>query len=124
MKEYKNKVGRPKLADKKLIKESVIVSIIIIIMLGIISFVTYRMLAISNMKSLKGTIYNSHVNSCILENDVINCGPNVIYLKYKIDNNDYVEIEKKKNNIYKKIGSYNSVNMCYKTNNSELVCTK
>ena len=118
------KVGRPKLADSKLKKESLIVSLIVITLIVIVGLIGFQILTIDNPKDLSGTVYNSHVNSCILENDVINCGPNVVYLKYKVDNNDYVEIEKKKNNIRKIISSYNKVTMCYKTNNSELICTK
>lgn len=124
-KEVKNKVGRPKLADAKLKKESLFVvggmmlSVLIATILGIATLkVDY------DPKYYVGTIYNTHVSSCVIEKNKLDCGPNVIYLKYKIDNKNYIELRKKDKSIEVDLGKVKTIKYCYKTNDSNLKCNK
>lgn len=122
-KEIKNRVGRPKLADKNLKKESVIVTVIVLIMLGIIMLLSYNILSINfNPKLNLATAYNSHVNSCVIENDKISCGSNVSYMKYQINDKEFINITKEDENISVKIPVYDSIKVCYKTDRLDWTC--
>lgn len=124
-KEEKNKVGRPRLADSKTKRESILVSLFVFVVITIVAILGYNILTIDfNPKYTVGTIYNDHVNSCIIKNKKIDCGPNVTYMKYKIDNNDYVEVNKKNESIKIKLNKYNKIKVCYKTNKTDLKCNK
>lgn len=124
-KEEKNKVGRPRLADSKTKRESILVSLFVFVVITIVAILGYNILTIDfNPKYTVGTIYNDHVNSCIIKNEKIDCGPNVTYMKYKIDNNDYVEVNKKNESIKIKLNKYNKIKVCYKTNKTDLKCNK
>ncbi len=124
-KEIKNKVGRPKKADKKLKKESIIVSIVILLILTVIGILGFNVLTINyNPKYVVGNVYNANVNSCMVQDNKIVCGPNVTYMKYKLDNEKYIEINKEDKNISVKLSKYNNIKICYKTNNTDLRCNK
>lgn len=124
-KEEKNKVGRPRLADSKTKRESILVSLFVFVVITIVAILGYNILTIDfNPKYTVGTIYNDHVNSCIIKNEKIDCGPNVTYMKYKIDNNDYVEVNKENESIKIKLNKYNKIKVCYKTNKTDLKCNK
>lgn len=124
-KEEKNKVGRPRLADSKTKRESILVSLFVFVVITIVAILGYNILTIDfNPKYTVGTIYNDHVNSCIIKNEKIDCGPNVTYMKYKTDNNDYVEFNKESESIKIKLNKYNKIKVCYKTNKTDLKCNK
>jgi len=124
-KEEKNKVGRPRLADNETKKESMLVSLFVFVVITIVAILGYNILTIDfNPKYTVGTIYNDHVNSCVIKDKKIDCGPNVTYMKYKIDNNDYVEVNKENKSINIKLNKYNKINVCYKTNKIDLKCNK
>lgn len=53
---------------------------------------------------------------------MIDCGPSVIYLKYKIDDNDYIEVNKDYKSIKVILDNYKKLKYCYKTNNTDLIC--
>lgn len=122
-KETKNKVGRPKLADSKLKRESLIVSLSVLFVCVIISAIAYKIITIDfDPKYAVGTIYNTHPTSCIVNNNMIDCGPSVTYLKYKIDDNDYIEVNKDYKSIKVTLNNYKKLKYCYKTNNTDLIC--
>lgn len=122
-KTVKNKVGRPKLADDKLKRESLIVSVSILLVCTIISVIAYKIITIDfDPKYAVGTIYNTHVTSCIINNNLIDCGPSVTYLKYKIDDNNYIEVNKDYNSIKVSLDNYKKLKYCYKTNKTDLIC--
>ncbi len=124
-KEIKNKVGRPKLADKNLKKESIIVSVVVLIILTVIGVLGFNVLTISyNPKYMVGNVYNTNVNSCMVKNNKISCGPNVTYMKYKLDDNKYIEVNKEEKNILVKLSKYKNIKICYKTDNTDLRCNK
>ncbi len=124
-KEEKNKVGRPRLADSKTKRESILVSLFVFVVITIVAILGYNILTIDfNPKYTVGIIYNDHVNSCIIKNEKIDCGPNVTYMKYKIDNNDYIEVNKENESIKIKLNKYNKIKVCYKTNKADLKCNK
>lgn len=117
-KEEKNKVGRPKLADNKLKKESILICAFVIVTLAIFAFLGFNIITISfNSKYLVGTVYNDHVNTCKIENDKIDCGPNVTYMKYSTDGKNYKEVVKEDNSINVKVDNAHNVKVCYKKNN-------
>lgn len=121
----KRKVGRPKLADKKLKCESLFVSIFILVVIFIVAILGYKILTInSNPKYLVGTIYNDHVNSCILKDNKIDCGPNVSYVKYYINNELKEEITKENKSIKIDLDKYKSIKVCYKTSGDKITCKK
>ncbi len=124
-KEEKNKVGRPKLADSKTKIESILICVFVLVIIAIVVLLEYNILTIDfNPQYTVGKIYNDHVNSCVVENGKINCGPNVTYMKYKIDNKDYVEVNKENDSIEVKLDKYNKINVCYKTMQTDLICNK
>ena len=119
----KKKVGRPKLADKKLKKESIFVCIFVISITMIVGYLGFKVLTIDfNPKYIVANVNNNHVNSCVIENNKIDCGPNVIYMKYKIGNSDYIEFNKSDKSIEINIENYKDINVCYKTNKTDLIC--
>lgn len=121
----KGKVGRPKLADKKLKYESMFISIFILVVIFIVAIIGYKILTIdSNPKYLVGTIYNNHINSCILKDNKIDCGPNVSYVKYYINDELKGEIEKENDSIEIDLEEYKNIKVCYKTNSDKLICKK
>ncbi len=119
----KNKVGRPKLADKKLKKESIIVVSVVILLMIVTFYCGFKILTFNfDVKNTVGTVYNNHINSCIIENDKIDCGPNVVKLKYKINKDDYKEIEKEDSSIKVKIEKSINRKFCYQVKDSEYKC--
>lgn len=124
-KEIKNKVGRPRLADDRLKFESIIVCLFVIVMCIALAFVSFKILSIDfNTNKLSGSIINDHINSCILDNNKIDCGPNVTYLKYKVNDGKYIKIEKDNKPINVIINKSDKISFCYKTNNTNLICDK
>lgn len=120
----KNKVGRPKLADKKIIKESLLVCLFLVVTICAIGYFGFKILTInSNPKYYVGTVYNTHVNSCLLEDDKIDCGPGVTYLKYKTEGT-LKEVNKEYDSIKVDLDGKKATEICYKTNSSELKCIK
>lgn len=70
----KNKVGRPKLADKKLKKESIIVISVVILLMMVTFYCGFKILTFNfDVKKTVGTVYNDHVNSCVIKNNKIDC---------------------------------------------------
>ncbi len=123
-KEEKNPVGRPKKADKKLIKESILVCIFMFVVTLLIAFNGYQIITIDNKFNFSGTIYNDHINTCKINNNIIDCGPNVSYMKYSYDSVNFKEVYKEDKSIKVKY-SNESVKVCYKLkNNNELKCLK
>lgn len=124
-KEEKAKVGRPKLADEKMKRESIIMCVFITIVLIIIAILGYKTLTIDfDPRYMVGTVYNDHVNSCVIKNSTIDCGPNVSYLKYQVGKEAYQEVSKEDKVIIVKIKDVKNVNYCYKVNDGELKCKK
>ena len=124
-KEIKNKVGRPRLADDRLKFESIIVCLFVIVMCIALAFVSFKILSIDfNTNKLSGSIINDHINSCILDNNKIDCGPNVTYLKYKVNDGKYIKIEKDNKPINVIINKSDKISFCFKTNNTNLICDK
>ena len=122
-KEEKRKVGRPKLADSKLKKESLLVSIGMLVSVTIATLLGIGVLRVEfDPKYTVGTIYNTHVNSCVIENHKISCGPAVIYMKYKVDNGAYTELRKQDKSIKVNLKKFTNIKYCYKTNRSKMVC--
>ena len=120
MKKEKNKVGRPKLADKKLLKESILYVSILGIILVVFVFCGYNILSIQSGKKLDSRIiYNDHVNSCVVRNDTLDCGPNVEYLKYTIDGKE-TEMHKEDGCINVKLNG-KKVNAVYQMFNSDIL---
>ena len=123
MKKTKNKVGRPKLADKSLKKESIIVVALVLVILVAIIYLSYNILFASYNPNINlATAYNSHVNSCVIENDRIVCGSNVLYMKYKINEDKFINIKKQEENISVKVPPYDNIKFCYKTDNINWRC--
>ncbi len=119
----KNKVGRPKLADKKLKKESIIVVSVVILLMMVTFYCGFKILTFNfDVKKTVGTVYNDHVNSCVIKNNKIDCGPNVVKLKYKINENDYKEIEKEYSSIKVKIEKNINRKFCYQVKDSDYKC--
>lgn len=124
-KEEKKKVGRPKLADSKMKKESIYMCIFAFVVMTIVAIIGFNILTIEfNPKYTVGTIYNNHVNSCIIEENKIDCGPAVTYMKYKLDNKEYVEVTKQDKSIEIELDKYKKINFCYKTDKTDLRCNK
>ncbi len=124
-KEEKAKVGRPKLADSKTKKESLFICLFVLVIAVIVAIIGYKTLMIDfNPRYAVGTVYNKNVNSCIIENNKIKCGSNVTYMKYKTNNDDYIELNKQEKNIEVDIKNANDVQVCYKTNTTEIKCNK
>lgn len=124
-KEDKNKVGRPKLADSKTKKESIFICVFIIVVIVIVVVLGYNILTIDfNPKYNVGTIYNTHVSSCIIEDKKIDCGPNVTYMKYKLNDENWIEVYKDDKSIEVSLNNYNKINACYKTDKTDLICNK
>lgn len=116
----KNKVGRPKLADSKMKKESILLCLFVLVTLFIFAYLGFRIINISiKPNELVGTVYNDHINSCKTYSNKIDCGPNVSYVKYKINDEDYKEIYKEDKSIEVKINSSDKVKLCYKTNSKD-----
>lgn len=119
-KEEEKKVGRPKLADNKLKKESILVCVFMFVTISIFAFIGFNILTIGfNPKYLVGTVYNDHVNSCKIYDKKIDCGPNVSYMKYLDSDNNYKEITKENKSINVKIDNASKVKVCYKINNDD-----
>ena len=121
----KNKVGRPKLADSKTKKESIFICIFVLIIIGIVAILGYNILTIDfNPKYNVASVYNKNIGSCTINENKIECGPRVTNIKYKIDDNQYVEVSKETSNIEINLPSYKKINLCYKTKNTNYNCIK
>lgn len=121
----KGKVGRPRLADLKTKRESILVCAYVLIITFIVSIIGYKVLTIDlDPKYMVGTVYNDHVNFCVLKNNEIDCGPNVIYMEYSLDDNKKSEVQKKDCSIKVNVGNYKTIKICYNTNNTKLECEK
>lgn len=119
-KKEQRKVGRPKLADDKLKRESIIVCLFMFVTVSIFAFIGYSILTISfNPKYLVGTVYNDHINTCKISKREIDCGPNVSYIKYTTDGNTYKELTKGDKSIKVKLSNAGNVKVCYKISNNE-----
>lgn len=124
-KEQKNPVGRPKLADSKTKKESLLICLFVLVVIVIVGIIGYNTLAINfDPKYNVANVYNSNVNKCSVENDKITCGNNVTYMKYKLNKGDYKEISKEDVNISVSVDENDLDNVCYKTNTTDLKCIK
>lgn len=119
----KAKVGRPKLADTKTLKESFLVCMFIFVISAIIIVIGYNYIALSfSSKYSVGTVYNTHVKSCVVKKDAIDCGPAVTYMKYSLDGKNYTEVTKTSSSIKIKLDNTKNLKYCYKTNTSDLSC--
>ena len=99
-KEEKNPVGRPKLADSKTKKESLLVGLFVLAIITIVGIIGYNIIMMDfNPKYNVGTVYNDHIKSCVVKNKKIDCGPLVTNMKYKLDDNSYVELTKEDKSI-------------------------
>lgn len=124
-KEEKKKVGRPKLADSKTKKESIFVSLFVFVVIIIVAILGFNILTIGfNPKYAVASVHNNHVNSCVVEDNKIDCGPNVTYVKYKIGSGSYTELTKQEKSIEIPLKNEKDVEVCYKTNNMDLRCNK
>lgn len=124
-KEEKNKVGRPRLADSKTKKESIFVGLFVLIVITIVGVIGYNIIMMDfNPKYNVGTIYNDHIRSCVVKNKKIDCGPLVTNIKYKLDDNSYVELAKEDESIKVDVKNYKSIDVCYKTKDTDYKCLK
>lgn len=124
-KEEKNPVGRPKLADAKTKKESIIVGVFVLAIITIVGIIGYNIIMMDfNPKYNVGTVYNDHIKSCVVKNKKIDCGPLVTNMKYKLDDNSYVELTKEDKSIKVDVKNYKSIDVCYKTKDTDFKCLK
>ena len=124
-KEEKNKVGRPRLADSKTKKESLLVGLFVLAIITIVGVIGYNIIMMEfNPKYNVGTIYNDHIKSCVVKNKKIDCGPLVTNMKYKLDDNSYVELAKEDESIKVDVKNYKSIDVCYKTKDTDYKCLK
>lgn len=124
-KEEKNKVGRPRLADSKTKKESIFVGLFVLIVITIVGVIGYNIIMMEfNPKYNVGTVYNDHIRSCVVKNKKIDCGPLVTNMKYKLDDNSYVELAKEDESIKVDVKNYKSIDVCYKTKDTDYKCLK
>ena len=122
-KEEKKKVGRPKLADIKLKKESIFVALFALVCVSIIGVFSYKVLKMEFIpRKVEGLAFNKNINVCIVEKDYIKCGPNVTYMKYSNDNKNYKEYIKELSNIKVEISDKDNLRVCYKTNSKKIIC--
>lgn len=122
-KEEKKKVGRPKLADGKLKKESLLVVLFAIVCISIIGVFSYKVLKMEFVPAkIEGLVFNKNINTCIVENNYIKCGPNVTYMKYSNDNKNYKEYDKDNSNIKVEVSNKENLRVCYKTNTKKTIC--
>ena len=77
-----------------------------------------------NPKYSVGTVYNDHIRSCVVKNKKIDCGPLVTNIKYKLDDNSYVELAKEDESIKVDVKNYKSIDVCYKTKDTDYKCLK
>ena len=71
-KEEKNKVGRPRLADSKTKKESLLVGLFVLVVIAIVGVIGYNIIMMDfNPKYSVGTVYNDHIRSCVVKNKKI-----------------------------------------------------
>lgn len=121
----KPKVGRPKLADNKTKKESLFICFFVLVIIGIVAVLGYNILTIDfNPKYNSASVYNKNIASCVIEENNIKCGPRVTNMKYKINDGDYTEVTKEKENIKVALPSYKKIKICYKTNDTEFKCSE
>lgn len=124
-KEEKNKVGRPRLADSKTKKESIFVGLFVFVVIAIVGVIGYNIIMMDfNPKYSVGTVYNYHIRSCVVKNKKIDCGPLVTNMKYKLDDNSYVELAKEDESIKVDVKKYKSIDVCYKTKDTDYKCLK
>ncbi len=123
-KERTNKVGRPRLADKKTIKESLFVCLFIIVVLVIIFILGFNTIKLDLEFSSASlyNVYNNDVNLCKINKTKVNCGGNVTYVKYKTNDNSYKEIYKNRSNISFDAESYDNIKVCFKSIKDNLKC--
>ena len=122
-KEEKKKVGRPKLADIKLKRESILVILFAIVCVSIIGVFSYKVLKMEFVPSkVEGLVFNKNINTCIFEDNYIKCGPNVTYMKYSNDNKTYKEYKKDITNILVEVSSKENLRVCYKNNSKKTIC--
>ena len=60
----------------------------------------------------------------IIKNKKIDCGPLVTNMKYKLDDNSYVEPTKEDKSIKVDVKNYKSIDVCYKTKDTDYKCLK
>lgn len=121
----KGKVGRPKLADEQTKRETMFVCLFILAVMSVVFILGFKILTIdSNPKYMVGTIYNTHANSCIIENEKIDCGPGIAQMKYRYDDGEFTLLTRSDKNIIVDIDKKGSLEYCYKTNSSDFKCNK
>ena len=121
----KDPVGRPKLADSKTKKESLLVGLFVLAIITIVGIIGYNIIMMDfNPKYNVGTVYNDHIKSCVVKNKKIDCGPLVTNMKYKLDDNSYVELTKGDKSIKVDVKNYKSIDVCYKTKDTDFKCLK
>ena len=119
----KNKVGRPRLASKKIKKESILVCLFCLIIISVVIILELNTLNLYlNPINNVASVYNNNVNLCRINDDSVSCGTNVIYASIKIDNEEQKEKYKSYSNISFDDVKYNKIEVCYKTNKKDLEC--
>ena len=107
-KEEKNKVGRPRLADSKTKKESIFVGLFVLVVIAIVGVIGYNIIMMDfNPKYSVGTVYNDHIRSCVVKNKKIDCG-----------------LAKEDESIKVDVKNYKSIDVCYKTKDTDYKCLK
>lgn len=123
-KNEKLKVGRPKLADSSERNKSIIACLFGLITTIVLAFLASKVILMNvNPNYFVASALNNHINSCIVDGKTIDCGPNVTYLKYGINDYDN-EISKTNESIKVNVDSLINLKYCYKTNTEELTCNK
>ncbi len=122
-KDEKKKVGRPKLADIKLKRESLLVVLFAVVCVSIIGVFSFKVLKMEFAPTkLEGLVLNKNINTCIVEEGYIKCGPNVSYMKYSNDNKNYNEYNKETSNIKVEVENIENLRVCYKSNSEKTIC--
>lgn len=121
--EKKNKVGRPKLASEKTIKESFWVSLFCLIVIALVVVVEVKSFVLMIDPTVIGVnVYNNDVNICKINGDEVNCGANVTYASVMLGEEQKQEFYKKYSNISFNASSYDEIEVCYETNKNGLEC--
>lgn len=106
-------------------KESLLVGLFVLVVIAIVGVIGYNIIMMEfNPKYNVGTIYNDHIKSCVVKNKKIDCGPLVTNMKYKLDDNSYVELTKEDKSIKVDVKNYKSIDVCYKTKDTDYKCLK
>ena len=97
----------------------------VLVVIAIVGVIGYNIIMMDfNPKYSVGTVYNDHIRSCVVKNKKIDCGPLVTNMKYKLDDNSYVELAKEDKSIKVDVKNYKSIAVCYKTKDTDYKCLK